>query len=89
MLTAPRARIKSRDRILSGGHTVLVLEPGLNEHDYLRQIELLALDVVAAAREEGWLTYGDDPAGACMARVYSAGDAASMPPSTTSVWPVT
>ncbi|MEU8661144.1 hypothetical protein, partial [Actinoplanes philippinensis] len=43
-------------------HTVVVLEPGLNAHDYLRQVELLALDVVAAAREEGWLTYGDDPA---------------------------
>jgi hypothetical protein len=62
--TALRARVKSRDRILSGGHTVLVLRPELNEHDYLRQIELLALDVVAAAREEGWQTYGDDPADA-------------------------
>jgi hypothetical protein len=40
---------------------VLVLEPELTEHDYLRQIELLALDVVAAARDEGWQNDDDDP----------------------------
>lgn len=38
-----------------------MLEPELNAQDYLRQVELLALDVVAAAREEGWQTYGDNP----------------------------
>jgi hypothetical protein len=43
---------------------VLVLEPDLNEQDYLRQIELLALDVVDAAREEGWQAYRADPADA-------------------------
>ncbi|GIE92105.1 hypothetical protein [Actinoplanes regularis] len=39
-------------------------EPELNEQDYLRQIELLARDVVAAAQKEGWQTYGTDPADA-------------------------
>ncbi|OJF11703.1 hypothetical protein EDD30_5958 [Couchioplanes caeruleus] len=45
-------------------HTVQVLEPELTEHDYLRQIELLARDVVHAAQEEGWQTYGPNPANA-------------------------
>lgn len=39
-----------------------MVEPELDERDYLRQVELLALDVVARARDEGWQTYGDDPA---------------------------
>ncbi len=43
---------------------MLVAEPELNVHDYLRQIELLARDVVAAAQDEGWQTYGDNPTGA-------------------------
>lgn len=43
---------------------MLVLEPELNEHDYLRQVELLALDVVAAARDEGWQNYDGEPAAA-------------------------
>ncbi|MBO3741741.1 hypothetical protein [Actinoplanes flavus] len=33
-------------------------------HDYLQQMELLAVDVVAAAQDEGRQTYGDDSAGA-------------------------
>ncbi|GAA2503132.1 hypothetical protein Ahu01nite_063730 [Winogradskya humida] len=45
---------------MGGGHTVLVPEPG--EQGYLRQVELLARDVVAAAHDEGWLTYAEDPA---------------------------
>jgi hypothetical protein len=55
---------KSRDKILRGGHTVPVLEPDLDVHDYLRQIELLAMDVVAAAQDEGWQTCGGNPADA-------------------------
>jgi hypothetical protein len=34
----------------------------LDEHEYLRQVELLAGDVVRAAAEEGWLTHGADAA---------------------------
>jgi len=40
---------------------VPVLEPELSRQDYLRQVELLALDVVAAAQEEGWQSWGEDP----------------------------
>ncbi|WP_412736337.1 hypothetical protein [Krasilnikovia sp. MM14-A1259] len=39
-----------------------MLEPELNEHDYLQQIELLARDVVRAAKDEGWVSYDADPA---------------------------
>src|SRR3954447_23353073 len=45
-------------------HTGPVPEPELSEQDYLRQIELLALDVVAAARGEGRIGYDADPPGA-------------------------
>lgn len=38
--------------------------PELNEYDYLRQIELLATDVVNHAQQEGWLSYHPDPADA-------------------------
>ena len=41
-----------------------VREPELNEQEYLRQVELLALGVVAAAQEEGWQTCREDPADA-------------------------
>ena len=41
---------------------MLVLEPELDEHEYLRQVELLAGDVVRTAAEEGWLTHGADAA---------------------------
>jgi hypothetical protein len=44
---------------VGGGHTVPV--PELGEQDYLRQVELLAREVVAAAHDEGWLTYAQDP----------------------------
>lgn len=37
------------------------MEPELSEQDYLRHIELLAVDVVQAALEEGWPVYGPDP----------------------------
>src|SRR3954471_13441744 len=33
----------------------------MDEHDYLRQIEVLARDVVLAAQDERSLTYGPDP----------------------------
>ncbi|GAA2349410.1 hypothetical protein [Dactylosporangium salmoneum] len=36
-------------------------EPDLSEQEYLRQIELLAIDVVDQARGEGWLSYQPDP----------------------------
>ena len=55
-------RPKERDASLDHDHTVLVLESELSEQDYLRQIELLAHDVVRAAQGEGWQTYGPDPA---------------------------
>jgi hypothetical protein len=44
-------------------HNVRV-ESELDEQDYLRQIELLARDVVRVAGDEGWQTYGPDPADA-------------------------
>ncbi|WP_433361445.1 hypothetical protein ACQPZX_28490 [Actinoplanes sp. CA-142083] len=45
-----------------------MVEPELGEHDYLRQIELLARDVVDAAYEEGWLSYEADPEDAGVVR---------------------
>jgi hypothetical protein len=41
-----------------------VPEPELSEQDYLRQIELLARDVIGAALDEGWLSYQPSPADA-------------------------
>jgi len=38
-----------------------VLEVELSDQDYLRQVELLARDVVHAALDDGSLTYGADP----------------------------
>jgi hypothetical protein len=38
-----------------------VTDPDLNESDYVRQLELVARDVVRAAQDEGWLAYGPDP----------------------------
>ncbi|WP_433060511.1 hypothetical protein [Dactylosporangium sp. CS-033363] len=43
----------------------------LDEHEYLRQVELLAGDVVRAAAEEGWLTHGADAAEAPLCTVRS------------------
>jgi hypothetical protein len=59
-----RGCVKWRDTVLSDGDTLLMAEPELDVRDYLRQIELLALDVVAAAQDEGSLTYGGEPADA-------------------------
>ncbi|GIF22749.1 hypothetical protein BJ973_000892 [Actinoplanes tereljensis] len=39
-------------------------EPEPTEADYLRQLELVARDVVHAAHDEGWLSYAPDPADA-------------------------
>ncbi|GIM88642.1 hypothetical protein [Paractinoplanes toevensis] len=38
-----------------------MIEPEPSESDYLRQLELAARDVVHAAQDEGWQTYGPDP----------------------------
>ena len=54
-------RFNWRDRIRRAGHTCRVLEVELSDQDYLRQIELLARDVVDAAQDEGSLAYGSDP----------------------------
>jgi hypothetical protein len=42
-------------------HTDQVSEPDSSEQEYLRQIELLAIDVVDHAQGEGWLSYQPDP----------------------------
>lgn len=39
-----------------------VLEAKLTDDEYLRQIEILAREVVDAASSEGWLSYQPDPA---------------------------
>jgi hypothetical protein len=38
-----------------------VTEPEPSDSDYLRQLQLLARDVVHAAQDEGWHTFGPDP----------------------------
>ncbi|MCW2942670.1 MAG: hypothetical protein JWN00_5655 [Actinomycetia bacterium] len=37
------------------------MPPELDEHDYLRRLELLARDVVGRALDEGWVSYPPDP----------------------------
>jgi hypothetical protein len=41
-----------------------VPRPRLSEYEYLRQLELLATDIVNHAQHEGWLSYLPDPADA-------------------------
>jgi hypothetical protein len=41
----------------TSAHADQVLGPELDDHDYLRQVELLARDVVHAASGEGWQTH--------------------------------